>query len=179
MDVATLPTPLGTFCIAWHDDAVVASSWTDDVDAMLARRLPHAPAWRRVADLGATTRSVAAYFSGDDVAGIGDVPVRQNLGPFLDAALTALRDVPAGSVVSYRELAKMAGNPEAVRAAGGACARNTVPLFLPCHRVVRSDGSLGGFYFGLDAKRWLLDHEATFGSGGDVAQPRVMAARSR
>ena len=66
----------------------------------------------------------------------------------------------AGEPVSYTELAARTGNPAANRAAAQACARNAAALFVPCHRVIRTDGTLGGFRWGLPAKRWLLDHEA-------------------
>jgi len=71
-----------------------------------------------------------------------------------------MREIPAGQTWSYRDVAAKAGKPDAVRAAGTACGRNRVAPFVPCHRVVRSDGSLGGYGFGLDVKRWLLGHEA-------------------
>ena len=71
-----------------------------------------------------------------------------------------LRTVPAGEPVTYTEFAELAGRPAAVRAAAMACARNAAALFVPCHRVLRLDGSLGGFRWGLDVKRWLLAHEA-------------------
>ena len=70
-----------------------------------------------------------------------------------------MRQVRPGSTVTYTELAGSAGNPRAARAAGAACAKNLVPLVVPCHRIVRSDGSLGGYYYGLAIKRWLLAHE--------------------
>ena len=69
-------------------------------------------------------------------------------------------DVPAGVTVTYTELARRAGHPTAARAAASACARNAPALFVPCHRVVRNDGTLGGFRWGLDVKRWLLAFEA-------------------
>ena len=69
----------------------------------------------------------------------------------------ALRRIPAGEVRSYAELG---GDRRYARAAGTACARNPIALIVPCHRVVRTDGSLGGFGWGTDVKRWLLDHEA-------------------
>jgi O-6-methylguanine DNA methyltransferase len=72
---------------------------------------------------------------------------------------SALREVPAGAPVSYAELARRVGNARAVRAAGSACGRNHVAPIVPCHRVVRSDGTPGGYGWGLPVKRWLLDHE--------------------
>ena len=67
--------------------------------------------------------------------------------------------------MTYTEYAAKAGRPLAVRAAAAACARNAAALFVPCHRVVRTDGGLGGFRWGLPVKRWLLAHEAGAGGG--------------
>ena len=64
-----------------------------------------------------------------------------------------------GRTVSYTQLAAQAGNPRAPRAAGAACAYNLIAPVVPCHRALRSDGSLGGYYYGLDRKTWLLRHE--------------------
>jgi methylated-DNA-[protein]-cysteine S-methyltransferase len=71
-----------------------------------------------------------------------------------------LRTVEPGEPVTYTGYAALAGRPAAVRAAASACARNAAALFVPCHRVVRTGGGLGGFRWGTDVKRWLLDHEA-------------------
>ncbi len=73
--------------------------------------------------------------------------------------LDELRDVGYGTTVSYSQLAEAAGNPRAVRAVGSACATNPIPIVIPCHRVLRSDGSLGGYGGGLHVKRALLDLE--------------------
>jgi methylated-DNA-[protein]-cysteine S-methyltransferase len=62
--------------------------------------------------------------------------------------------------VTYAAYATLAGNPAAIRAAASACAKNAAALFVPCHRVVRTGGALGGFRWGVDTKRWLLAHEA-------------------
>jgi methylated-DNA-[protein]-cysteine S-methyltransferase len=89
------------------------------------------------------------------------VAVRQQTdGAFLAAAWQVLRKVAPGEPVSYTELATRTGNPRANRAAAQACARNAAALFVPCHRVIRTDGSLGGFRWGVDVKRWLLSHES-------------------
>jgi AraC family transcriptional regulator, regulatory protein of adaptative response / methylated-DNA-[protein]-cysteine methyltransferase len=71
--------------------------------------------------------------------------------------------VPHGSTCSYTELARRVGKPRAVRAVASACARNPVGLLVPCHRIVRQDGSLGGYYWGLDKKEQLLAHERATG----------------
>jgi methylated-DNA-[protein]-cysteine S-methyltransferase len=77
---------------------------------------------------------------------------------FLEQAWRVLREVR--EPITYTELAARAGRPAAVRAAAQACARNAAALFVPCHRVLRNDGTLGGFRWGLPVKRWLLNHEA-------------------
>ena len=102
--------------------------------------------------------AVAAYTNGDLTA-LDAVPVSQPGGDFLQAAWVALRGVPAGRTATYTELAELAGRPTASRAAGSACARNMVAPFVPCHRILRSDGTLGGYYYGLPVKSALLRHE--------------------
>ncbi len=72
----------------------------------------------------------------------------------------ALAAIPFGETVTYGALARAVGSPAAARAVGAACGSNPVPLIIPCHRAVGSDGSLTGFGGGLDAKRWLLAHES-------------------
>jgi methylated-DNA-[protein]-cysteine S-methyltransferase len=84
---------------------------------------------------------------------------QQTGGAFLAHAWDVLRDVPAGAPVTYTEYAAKAGRPAAIRAAAQACARNAAALFVPCHRVLRTDGTLGGYRWGLPIKQWLLDHE--------------------
>jgi methylated-DNA-[protein]-cysteine S-methyltransferase len=158
----TVTTPVGPFTILARDEAVLAAGFTDDVRALL----PLVPPDARTpgdADLDLITKAVQAYFDGDLTA-IDAVPVVQRGGPFLTQAWAALRAVPAGAPVSYTTFAARAGRPAAVRAAAQACARNAAALFVPCHRVVRTDGSLGGYRWGLDVKRHLLAYEGELGS---------------
>jgi methylated-DNA-[protein]-cysteine S-methyltransferase len=158
----TLTTPMGPFTVlADPDGAVLASGWTPDVADLLP--LVH-PTLRPVdvhgrTELGALSRAVTAYHEGDLYA-VADVPVRQAASPFLGHAWEVLRTVPPGKPVTYAQFAELAGRPTAVRAAAGACARNAAALFVPCHRVLRTGGALGGFRWGTDVKQWLLDHEA-------------------
>lgn len=98
-------------------------------------------------------------WSDGDVGALAHVDVSQPGGAFHQAAWRAMRAIAPGTTLSYAELAARAGAPRAVRAAGSACARNAICIFVPCHRVVRSDGSLGGYYYGLDTKRRLIEHE--------------------
>lgn len=161
-DVATVDTPIGPFTVVVAGDgAVLAAGWTAAPEEL--RVLVH-PALRpgelrARAELGSVTRAVTEYHGGDLTA-IDTVPVRQKSGEFLSHAWDVLREVPAGTPISYTAFAARAGRPAATRAAAGACARNAAALFVPCHRILRTDGTLGGFRWGLPAKRWLLDHEA-------------------
>jgi methylated-DNA-[protein]-cysteine S-methyltransferase len=159
MFTATMPSPAGPFTIVTDNDgAVVASGWTDDVPELLSFVPTQEAKPRR--DLGPASIAARAYFEGD-LAAIDAVPVRQrNGGEFLTHAWDVLRGVKAGEPVTYTGFAEMAGRPAAVRAAAQACARNAAALFVPCHRVIRTDGSLGGFRWGLPVKRWLLDFES-------------------
>lgn len=159
---STVDTPVGPFtAVVDGDGAVLASGWTADVADLLA--LVH-PALRPTADaprpdLGPVTAAVRAYHRGE-LSGVDAVVVRQRSGAFLEHAWQVLRTVPAGTPVSYAELAVKAGRPAAARAGAAACARNAAALFVPCHRVVRTGGAVGGFRWGLDVKRWLLAHES-------------------
>jgi len=83
----------------------------------------------------------------------------RGLPPFTHAVLRAATKIPYGEVRSYRWLAEQLGKPKAVRAVGNALARNPVPIIIPCHRVVRSNGALGGYALGVHLKKKLLDME--------------------
>ncbi|MFE3193525.1 methylated-DNA--[protein]-cysteine S-methyltransferase [Nocardia sp. NPDC059240] len=160
-DFATIDTPAGPFtALVDGDGAVLASGWIADPEALRALIHPTIrPATLRERDsLGAITRAVTAYHEGDLTA-IDAVTVRQVSGPFLTHAWEILRKVPAGNPITYTEFAVVSGRPAATRAAANACARNAAALFVPCHRVLRADGTLGGFRYGLPIKRWLIDHE--------------------
>lgn len=81
--------------------------------------------------------------------------------PFRRRVWEAIRHIPFGQTITYKELAKSVGNPQAARAVGGACGANRLLLAVPCHRVVASNGGLGGFTLGLEWKQRLLELEAT------------------
>jgi methylated-DNA-[protein]-cysteine S-methyltransferase len=158
---STVDSPAGPFTmLADADGVILASGWTTDAGTLAALvpvdLKPGADPQPRP-DLGPATKAALAYFDGD-LAAIDEVPVRQRSGAFIEHAWRVLRDVR--EPVTYTEFARRAGRPAAVRAAAMACARNPAALFVPCHRVLRTDGSLGGFRWGLPVKRWLLDHEA-------------------
>jgi methylated-DNA-[protein]-cysteine S-methyltransferase len=101
---------------------------------------------------------VRAYFGGD-LDALDGVPVDVVGTPFQRAVWSALRDIPVGATVSYRDIADAVGRPSASRAVGNAVGSNPVAVVVPCHRVITTAGGLGGFGGGLDRKRWLLAHE--------------------
>jgi len=168
LQATTLTTPDGPFSVLATDDAVLASGWTEDLAALLAlvhptlrgpaQADPPAPSPTPSGVLEEAADAVAAYYSGDHDAP-GRVPVRQVSGPFRAHAWDVLREVKAGERLTYTEYATRAGRPAAVRAAAGACAMNAAALFVPCHRILRTDGSLGGFRYGLPVKQSLLTRE--------------------
>jgi methylated-DNA-[protein]-cysteine S-methyltransferase len=155
IDATTLTTPIGELSLLARHDVLIAAGFAAPSE-MAARVNEESLAVRR--DLGRLSAAVAAYFDGDLTA-LDDLPVSQPGGDFHQAAWKVMREVPAGRTISYAELAARAGNPNAVRAAGSACARNLIAPIVPCHRILRTGGALGGYYYGLPAKRWLLAHE--------------------
>ena len=103
-------------------------------------------------------RDVLARYADGDLDALDEISVSQPGGPFQQAAWRAMRSIRAGSVDTYAGLARRTGSPRAARAAGTVCSQNLVAPFVPCHRVVASNG-LGGYGYGLDVKVALLEHE--------------------
>ena len=156
----TIHTPDGAFTIVADDRGrVLASGWTADAGAAVARIHPRLrPEDVREAETDAAA-SVLAYYGGATTA-IADAEVAQQGTEMQLAGWAALRRIAPGEPLSYAEFAAALGQPSAVRAAASICARNAPALFVPCHRVLRSDGSLGGFAWGVEVKRRLLAREA-------------------
>jgi len=157
----TIDTPDGPFTVLVSPDAVLAAGWTDSVHDLA--HLVHPSLRGQIADVpGVVSRAqdaVRAYYDGD-LDAPAEVPVRQRSGEFREHAWKVLREVRPGDPISYSEFAERSGRPAAVRAVAGACAMNAAALFVPCHRVLRSDGTLGGFRYGLEVKTSLLGREA-------------------
>jgi methylated-DNA-[protein]-cysteine S-methyltransferase len=160
----TIMTPVGPFTIVGKGKTVLASGFTDETESLTMLMHPDlratlAEGAEDARDLEPAADAVRAFFAGDLTA-LDVVDVRQRSGgTFLETAWDALREVPAGEVVTYTDLAARSGRPAAVRAAASACARNAAALFVPCHRIVRTDGGLGGYRYGIEIKRWLRSHE--------------------
>jgi methylated-DNA-[protein]-cysteine S-methyltransferase len=158
---ATTDSPFGALLLAKTPRGLVRLGLPgEDVEAMLAdlagRISPRV--LEDPARLDEERRELDDYFAGRRHA--FELPIDWQLsGGFLLRARHGIAAIPYGETRTYTELARAAGNERAVRAAGSACSRNPIPLIVPCHRVLRSDGSLGGYAGGLEMKRRLLDME--------------------
>ncbi len=158
--VQTLDTPDGAFTLVVGDDGrVLASGWSGDVEAVLARIRPSLRPPVLAAGRTAAADAVGAYYDGE-LDAILAVDVHQDGTPMQRAGWAALRRIAPGRPLTYTEFAAELGSPSAVRAAASICARNAPALFVPCHRVLRTGGALGGFAWGLEVKRSLLAREA-------------------
>ncbi|WP_436493781.1 methylated-DNA--[protein]-cysteine S-methyltransferase [Actinokineospora sp. HUAS TT18] len=159
---STVDTNLGPFtAVVDGSGAVLASGWTASINDLLPvihKSLRPVEVKDR-ADLGDVTKAIVAYHEGDLTA-IDSVEVTQHGGEFLLHAWDVLRAVPAGKPTTYMEYAALSGRPAAIRAAAMACARNAAALFVPCHRITRTGGGMGGFRWGIEVKRQLLAHES-------------------
>ena len=158
-----LTTPAGILTVVASEDGTIRAAGFGSADALVARFLLTAPRTdlRPVGggDLPTTLVEAVQRYADGDPGALDTVPVVQPGGAFFQTVWEAMRRIPPGTTQSYTALAGAAGRPTAVRAAGSACARNLVAPFVPCHRVVRTDGTLGGYAYGVDAKRALLAHE--------------------
>lgn len=158
----TVDSPLGPLLVVATDQGLVRLAFeTEGVDQVLAT-LAHTVS-PRILRAPARTEQVAReldeFFTGRRRT--FDVPLDLRLSEHFGLTVRRhLLTIPYGRTESYAEVAREVGNPKAVRAVGTACARNPIPVVVPCHRVLRSDGSLGGYRGGPDAKRLLLDLEA-------------------
>jgi O-6-methylguanine DNA methyltransferase len=130
-----------------------------DGEALTSARFVEAPTEAHSPDLVLirATRQLTAYFSGELT--VFDLPLRMQGTPFQLSVWEQLLKIPCGETRSYRDIARALGNPEAVRAVGAANAANPIAIIVPCHRVIASDGKLGGYNGGLWRKAWLLRHE--------------------
>lgn len=159
-DVAyrTVDSPVGALLLATTDAGLVRVAFEyegfEAVVEELSTRL-RAHAGQDARRLDEASRELERYFAGTLRA--FTVPVDHVLSSgFRREVLRRLPHIPYGSSASYQEVAEQVGSPRAARAVGSACATNPVPIVIPCHRVLRSDGTLGGYSGGLDVKRFLL-----------------------
>jgi methylated-DNA-[protein]-cysteine S-methyltransferase len=162
-----LASPIGPLDLTVVDGAVARLAFVDDPagaarptgsagEAGVVGERPREPG------TAAVVAALEAYFAGR-IDALDEIPVASVGTPFQHAVWAALRRIQPGTTVSYAQLATAVERPRAVRAVGQANGRNPVAVIVPCHRVVRHDGTIGGYAGGLDRKRWLLDHERRHG----------------
>ena len=120
--------------------------------------IDYAKGFKEVSKISVVSDLLTDYFDGD-INALNGISVRQPGAQFSQAAWKAMRKVKAGKTISYADLAERSGSKAAVRAAGSACAKNAIALVVPCHRIVKTGGSLGNYAYGLNKKEWLLRHE--------------------
>lgn len=149
-------TSLGALLVAATNKGLCRVSFDEDA-AALATRFPKAEILEGGAALAELAARVVSSVESPDRD--HDLPLDIRGTAFQEAVWQALRDIPAGETRTYGELAAIAGNAKAVRAAGSACGANHLAVVIPCHRAQRTDGSLGGYAYGLERKRALLRRE--------------------
>jgi AraC family transcriptional regulator, regulatory protein of adaptative response / methylated-DNA-[protein]-cysteine methyltransferase len=161
---ATARSPLGRLLVAATDRGVCAVTLGGD-DASLERRLREEYAAAEIARdraaLASSTRAIVEHLEGRMPS--LELPIDVRATAFQRRVWEALRAIPYGETRSYSDVARAIGRPKAVRAVARACATNPVALVVPCHRVVRSNGDLGGYALGVDRKRKLLARERDCG----------------
>lgn len=146
----SLTTPIGPFSLTTSDGRVI--------EATFGRAKDLHTQGRRVRSIPGITGALRRYFAGE-IDALDSIPVKVELSEFQERVLRSMRGIKSGKTLSYQQLAKKCGSPRASRAVGSACARNPIPLIIPCHRVITSDGSLGNYGYGQKRKRWLLEFE--------------------
>ncbi len=158
---ATTETPLGVVLVAQSGAGVCSITLGDEASGLveaLRRRFPDAILSEAAAELAATLDRVKTLL--DEPGARFDLPLDLRGTAFQRAVWQGLRAIPAGRTASYAELARSVGRPEAMRAVAQACGANPVAVVVPCHRVIRADGRLSGYRWGVERKRALLAMEA-------------------
>ncbi len=144
--IAYYASPIGTLEISYTDRAVRGIRLTEKSGVSVRSALSDE-----------AFNQLSEYFDG--IRTTFDFPIEIQGAPFFKRVLTELRKIPYGETVSYKTLAILSGSPNACRAVGNAVHRNPLFIVVPCHRVINSDGSIGGFAYGTDLKKFLLSHE--------------------
>jgi AraC family transcriptional regulator of adaptative response/methylated-DNA-[protein]-cysteine methyltransferase len=157
---------LGSILVARSDRGICAITLADDPSVLvrdLQQRFPRAELIGGDDAFEELMAQVVGLIEAPDAA--NNLPLDIQGTAFQQRVWQALRDIPAGTTATYGDVAQRIGAPSAVRAVAGACAANRLAVAIPCHRVVRTDGSLSGYRWGVERKRMLLDREAADGRG--------------
>lgn len=154
-------SPLGMFLVAITDTGVSAILFGEDRDTLVRELQERFPKRRLREDDQGCAQAIAKVADFIEAPG-GDIglPLDMQGTAFQMKVWQALRDIPSGATASYAEVANRIGQPKGVRAVAQACAANNIAVAIPCHRVVRSDGSLSGYRWGVERKRALLTRES-------------------
>jgi len=158
---ATVDSPFGPLLAASTPRGLVRLAFPEESEEEVLERLARRLSpriMRAPARLQAVARELDEYFSGRRHAFETELDWTL-IGPFGRKVLGVAAAIPYGSVLSYQEVAGEAGSPRGSRAAGNALGSNPIPIVIPCHRVLRTGGNLGGYGGGLPRKRWLLELE--------------------
>jgi AraC family transcriptional regulator, regulatory protein of adaptative response / methylated-DNA-[protein]-cysteine methyltransferase len=151
---------LGRVLVATTDRGISAVSLGDNASqlaAELRKEYPHAEIRRSTGGSSRWVKEIVRHLAGSQPE--LDLPIDVAATAFQRRVWEALRSIPFGATRTYSEVARAIGNPSATRAVARACATNPTSIVVPCHRVIRSDGSLGGYRWGLDRKKRLLEQE--------------------
>ena len=164
---------LGSILVAQSERGICAIALGDDPDALARSLQDQFPRAELVGGDAGFEQLVARVVGLVEAPGIGlDLPLDVRGTAFQQRVWQALRDIPPGATASYAQIAARIGAPGAVRAVARACATNPLALAIPCHRVVRSDGGLSGYRWGVQRKQALLEREAAH-AGAPTADPEV------
>ena len=157
---SVFPSVVGNLLVAYTEHAIRMIDISDNVDFLKDRIRSEFPRSEKVEISGnlELKKGIEAFISGEDVK----FNLRVDGTPFELEVWSALLDVPYGQTVSYSEIAKRIGKPRAVRAVANACAKNPIPLIIPCHRIIRKSGGLGGYGPGIEKKIALLEIEGSY-----------------
>jgi AraC family transcriptional regulator of adaptative response/methylated-DNA-[protein]-cysteine methyltransferase len=157
-------TSLGAILVASSKKGVASILLGTDPDTLVRNLQDRFPKARLIGSDGDYEALVARVVGFVEAPNLGlDLPLDVRGTAFQQRVWQALQEIPVGQTVSYAEVARRIGSPTAVRAVAGACAANNLAVAIPCHRVVRNDGSLSGYAWGVERKRVLLDREAALG----------------
>jgi AraC family transcriptional regulator, regulatory protein of adaptative response / methylated-DNA-[protein]-cysteine methyltransferase len=152
---------LGAILVASSDKGVASILIGEDPDVLVRNLHDQFPQATLIGGNKEYEALVAQVVGFVEAPGIGlNLPLDVRGTAFQQRVWKALREIPAGTTASYQDIARKIGSPRSVRAVAGACAANAIAVAIPCHRVVRQDGSLSGYRWGIERKRALIDREA-------------------
>lgn len=150
MKTAYIETPIGILELTGSTEGLVSVIFKDDGYYAVSQRIP--------AELQSTVKQLQDYFEGKTQG--FNIKLSLEGTSFQKKVWNQLLKIPFGKTITYSQMAAKLGDPKVIRAAASANGKNPIPIIVPCHRIIGSDGSLTGYAGGLDRKKWLLEHES-------------------